>query len=56
MEPARHQKSVRAVRSGETPGEAGKEPDSDEAGTPRQDTENTGSALLHRVLTRENLS
>lgn len=51
MVPARHQKSARAERSGETPGEAGREPGSDEAGTPRHDTENTGSALLHRALT-----
>jgi RNA-directed DNA polymerase len=37
------------------PGEAGKEPDIDEAGTPRHGTGNTGSALLEAALTRENL-
>jgi group II intron reverse transcriptase/maturase len=52
---ARHQKSARAERSGEAPGEAGKEPDSDEANAPRDETGNTGSTLLHAALTRENL-
>jgi group II intron reverse transcriptase/maturase len=52
---ARHQKSAQAERSGEAPGEAGREPGSDEAGTPRDETENTGSALLKAALTRENL-
>jgi len=52
---ARHQKSASAERSGEAPGEAGREPGSDEACTPRHDTENTGLALLQRALTRENL-
>lgn len=55
MVPARHQKSARAERSGEAPGEAGREPDSDEASTPRHATEDTGSALLMAALTRENL-
>ncbi len=55
MAHARHQKSARAERSGEAPGEAGREPGSDEACAPRYDTENTGSALLQRALTRENL-
>ncbi|MHB8845208.1 MAG: group II intron reverse transcriptase/maturase [Nitrospirota bacterium] len=49
------QKSAQAERSGELPGEAGREPDSDEAGTPRHETEDTGSALLMAALTRENL-
>ena len=52
---ARHQKSASAERSGEAPGEAGRESDSDEASTPRHDTESTGSVLLMAVLTRENL-
>jgi group II intron reverse transcriptase/maturase len=52
---ARHQKSARAERSGEAPGEAGREPGSDEASTPRHETGNTGSALLKAALTRENL-
>ncbi|MCK9418335.1 MAG: hypothetical protein M0R70_03035 [Nitrospirae bacterium] len=34
---ARRQKSASAERSGEAPGEAGREPDSDEAGTPRHE-------------------
>jgi RNA-directed DNA polymerase len=52
---ARHQKSASAERSEEASGEAGREPDSDEACTPRHDTENTGLALLQRALTRGNL-
>ena len=36
-------------------GEAGRDPMSDEAASPRRDTENTGSALLQAALTRENL-
>ncbi len=55
MVPARHQKSASAERSGEALGEAGREPGSDEAGTPRHETGNTGSALLRAALTRENL-
>lgn len=52
---ARHQKSASAERSGEEPGEAGREPDSGEACTPRHDCKSTGSALLKAALTRENL-
>ena len=52
---ALHQKSASAERSGEAPGEAGREPDSDEASTPRHATEDTGSALLMAAVTRENL-
>ena len=55
MAHARHQKSAIAERSGEAPGEAGREPASDEACAPRHDTENTGSTLLRAALTRENL-
>ena len=55
MAHARHQKSAPAERSGEAPGESGRESDSDEACAPRHATENTGSALLQRALTRENL-
>ncbi len=55
MVPAWHQKSARAERSGERPGEAGREPGSDEASAPRYATGNTGSALLMAALTRENL-
>jgi retron-type reverse transcriptase len=52
---AMRQKSVKAERAGVMHGEAGREPASDEAGNPRQDTESTGSGLLQAVLTRENL-
>lgn len=52
---ARHQTSARAERSGKAPGEAGREPGSDEANTSRHETGNTGSALLKAALTRENL-
>ena len=52
---ARRQKSAQAERSGEMPGEAGRESGSDEANAPRHGTGNTGSALLMAVLTRENL-
>ena len=52
---ARHQKSASAERSGEAPGEAGREPGSDEASTPRHETESTWSALVRAALTRENL-
>ncbi len=52
---ARRQKSARAERAGGADGEAGRNPVSDEAGNPRQDTESTGSALLEAVLTRVNL-
>jgi hypothetical protein len=53
---ARHQKSALAEQSGEAPGEAGRESNSDEASTPRYDTEYTGSALFQAALTRGNLS
>jgi group II intron reverse transcriptase/maturase len=52
---AQRQKSATAERSGEAPGEAGREPVSGEASSPRHDTESTGSALLVAALTRENL-
>ena len=52
---ARHQKSAQAGRSGESSGEAGREPGSDEAGIPRNEAGSTGSALLEAALTRENL-
>ncbi len=55
MAAARHQKSARAERSGDRPGEAGRKPDSDEANAPRYETGNTGSTLLEAALTRENL-
>jgi RNA-directed DNA polymerase len=41
--------------SGETSGEAAREPGSDEARCPRDTTGNTGSGLLHAALMRENL-
>ncbi|MBZ0179996.1 MAG: group II intron reverse transcriptase/maturase [Melioribacteraceae bacterium] len=44
-----------AGRAGAARGEAAREPVSDEADCPRDDTWNTGSALLMAVLTRENL-
>src|SRR5487761_2596979 len=49
------QKSAVAEREGVAHGEAGRDPASDEANSPRQDTESTGSALLAAALTRENL-
>ena len=52
---AKRQKSAQAERVGAAHGEAGREPVSDEANGPRQDTESTGSGLLRAVLTRENL-
>ncbi|HEX9119476.1 MAG TPA: group II intron reverse transcriptase/maturase [Terriglobales bacterium] len=52
---AQRQKSATAERSGEASGEAGREPVSGEASSPRHDTESTGSALLVAALTRENL-
>lgn len=52
---ARRQKSAQAERAGVAHGEAGREPVSDEAGNPRQDTESTGSGLLQAALARENL-
>ena len=52
---ARRQKSAQAERAGVAHGEAGRDPVSDEANSPRRDTESTGSARLAAVLTRENL-
>lgn len=52
---AMRQKSAQAERAGVAHGEAGCDPASDEASSPRQDTESTGSGLLQAVLTRENL-
>lgn len=52
---ATRQKSAFAERAGGAPGEAGREPVSDEANDPRRDTESTGSGLLQVALTRENL-
>ena len=49
------QKSAPAERAGVAHGEAGRDPVSDEANSPRRDTENTGSGLLAAALTRENL-
>ena len=52
---ATRQMPARAERMGVVHGEAGRDPMSDEAASPRRDTENTGSALLQAALTRENL-
>ena len=52
---AMRQKSAQAERAGVAHGEAGRNPASDEASSPRRDTESTGSGLLQAVLTRENL-
>ncbi|MFN4004565.1 MAG: group II intron reverse transcriptase/maturase [Hylemonella sp.] len=52
---AGRQMSAQAERAGSANGEAGREPVSDEAFSPRRDTESTGSALLQAALTRENL-
>src|ERR1035437_5765963 len=52
---ARRQTSAQAERVGVAHGEAGRDTISDEASNPRQDTKNTGSALLAAALTRENL-
>ena len=52
---AMRQKSAQAERAGVVHGEAGHNPASDEASSPRRDTESTGSGLLQAVLTRENL-
>ena len=53
------QKSAQAERAGVAHGEAGRDPASDEASSPRRDTESTGSGLpetlLGAALTRENL-
>ncbi|MDP2795193.1 MAG: hypothetical protein Q8O25_14145 [Sulfurisoma sp.] len=55
---ATRQMSAAAERAGVAHGEAGRDPVSDEANNPRrdtEDTEDTGSALLMAMLTRENL-
>ena len=56
---AKRQKSAPAERAGVAHGEAGRAPVSDEANSPRRDTENTGLGLPNRVLgaalTRQNL-
>ena len=52
---AKRQKSAQAERVGAAHGEAGREPVSDEANGPRQDTESTGSGLLRAVPRGENL-
>ena len=52
---ARGQKSAQAERVGVAHGEAVRDPVSDEANNPRRAIEDTGSALLKAVLTRENL-
>lgn len=52
---ARRQKSAQAERGGDVPGEAGRDPVSDEAVNPRRDTESTGLGLLEAVLARGNL-
>ena len=52
---ATRQMSAIAERAGGVHGEAGRDPVSDEANSPRRDTENTGSGLLQTALTRDNL-
>ena len=52
---ALRQKSAPAERAGVAHGEAGRDPVSDEAVSPRRDTKSTGAGLLEAVLTRENL-
>jgi len=52
---AKRQMSAPAERAGGARGEAAGDPVSDEANSPRHDTESTGTALLTAVLTRENL-
>ena len=52
---ARRQKSAQAERAGVAHGEAVRDPVSDEANNPRHAIEDTGTALLKAVLTRENL-
>ncbi len=52
---ARRQMSAQAERVGVAHGEAVCDPISDEADSPRHDTESTGSGLLHAVLARENM-
>jgi RNA-directed DNA polymerase len=55
MQNAMRQMPAPAGRAGVARGEAARDPVSDEAGCPRDDTESTGSALLMVALTRENL-
>jgi RNA-directed DNA polymerase len=55
MSKARRQMPASAGRSGEANGEAGRQPDSDEADGPRHEDKGTGSGLLAAALTRENL-
>jgi group II intron reverse transcriptase/maturase len=55
MSKARRQMPASAGRSGEVSGEAGHQPDSDEADGPRREDEGAGSGLLGVALTRENL-
>ena len=55
MQKATRQMPASAGRMGVARGEAGRDPVSDEADCPRQDTKSTGSALLQAALTRENL-
>jgi RNA-directed DNA polymerase len=52
---ARRQMSAQAERAGVAQGEALRDPVSDEAFNPRQDTESVGPGLLQAVLARENL-
>jgi len=49
------QMPAKAGQAGDTRGEAAREPVSDEVCGPRQETGDTGSALLKAALTRENL-
>ena len=55
MQYVMRQKPAPAGRVGVARGEAARDPVSDEADCPRDDTGNTGSALLMAVLTRKNL-
>ena len=55
MSKARRQMSAQAERSGETVGEADRQPGSDEANGPRHEGKGTGSGLLAAALTRANL-
>ena len=55
MQPALRQMPGKPGRAGVAQGEAGCDSVSDEAGGPRHESENTGSALLQAALTRENL-
>ena len=55
MQPAMRQMPAQAGRVGEISGEADDDTISDEAGCPRNETHDTGSALLEAMLTGENL-